>query len=355
MKKFGIAIISLLGILIVSSCTTKHSGPILSDNPGAPSFSAPKSGSSYVLKRSNAQDTLFTMKWSQPNYGFSAAVNYTVQMDKSGDNFSNPIKVGSVNQPEFSITEAAMNSVLLGNGFTADSSAAVQFRVIASISDSVKSEMSKTLPLVLTPYSVCQYCPAIYVPGGYQAASGYGSNWSPAQAPELYNVGHKDQYQGYVYMTNSNGSVQFKLTNDRSWALAWGEGSSSGTLSSSGGNISAPDTGYYHINVDLNAMTYTMKKTSWGIIGSATPMGWNSDSTMTYNPAKQVWTIKMKLTTGDIKFRANHSWSLNYGEGSSSGMLSEGGGNIPVSTAGTYIITLNLSNPSQYTYSLSKQ
>jgi hypothetical protein len=62
-------------------------------------------------------------------------------------------------------------------------------------------------------------------------------------------------------------------------------------------------------------------------------------------------------TTGgqEVKFRANDAWTLNYGDTGADGSLEPDGGNIAVPTTGTYIVTLDLSNPRAYTYSLQLQ
>lgn len=353
MKKIGIAIISLLSILALSSCATKHNGPFLSASPGNPTISAPKSGASYVLDKSKAADTLFTMKWSAPNYGYPAAVSYTIQMDKQGDNFKNPIKVGTSNLPSFSITQGGLNGVLMGNGFTPGTAYTLNFRVMASISDSLSSQVSNTISMVVTPYSNYVY---IYVPGGYQANSGYGSGWNPPTAPPLAMVS-TDVYSGYVYMVAASGSDgQFKFTKDQNWNTNWGMGSTAGTLAlNSSTNITIPSTGYYLVNVNLNTLTYTLTKTAWSVIGDATPGGWSTDTPLTYDPTKMVWTTTMALTKGSIKFRANDSWNINFGDGGNGNLVEGGNTNITVPSAGTYKITLNLSNPPLYKYSLVKQ
>ncbi|HKJ32559.1 MAG TPA: SusE domain-containing protein [Balneolales bacterium] len=354
MKNIGIAFTFLLSILILSSCDTKHNGPYLSATPGSPSISAPDNGANYVLQEANAKDTLFTMVWSEPNYGYPAAINYSIEMSKQGDNFANPINVGTSHQAKYSVIVGDMNGVLLGQGFNAGEAATVDMRITASVSDSINEEISDPITVNFTPYSVCKYCSAIYVPGDYQAASGYTNDWSPGDAPALASVDNKDLYTGYVYMTNANGQVNFKFTNERSWTLNWGAGSSAGTLAENADNIVAPDTGYFKIDVDLNAMTYTMLKTSWGVIGSATPGGWDNDTNMSYDPAQKVWSITLNLSAGDIKFRANDSWDLNYGDTGADGKLDAGGDNISVSAAGNYTVVLNLSDPNNYTYSLTK-
>jgi hypothetical protein len=75
---------------------------------------------------------------------------------------------------------------------------------------------------------------------------------------------------------------------------------------------------------------------------------------LTYNPALAVWTGGMPLTVAAMKFRANHSWDYNYGSDLADGTLSAGGANIPVSLAADYAITLDLSHPNAYTYSMNR-
>ena len=59
---------------------------------------------------------------------------------------------------------------------------------------------------------------------------------------------------------------------------------------------------------------------------------------MTYVPEDNTWTITVTLTDGEIKFRWDGAWDINYG--GSLGSLEQGGANIAVS-AGTYTIVLN--------------
>ena len=86
-------------------------------------------------------------------------------------------------------------------------------------------------------------------------------------------------------------------------------------------------------------MTWKATPTAWGIIGDATPNGWDADQDMTWNEEKHCWSATVTLTDGTFKFRANDGWDINFGGNPDN--LSAGGGNIPV-TAGTYDIDLYL-------------
>lgn len=105
------------------------------------------------------------------------------------------------------------------------------------------------------------------------------------------------------------------------------------------------EAGYYKVDVDLESKSYVLTPiTTIGIIGSASPNGWDSDVDMTYVPynaeTKELgyWEIKdVTFTSGEIKFRANDDWAINWGGDTNA--LTQGGDNISVE-AGTYDIKL---------------
>lgn len=83
-----------------------------------------------------------------------------------------------------------------------------------------------------------------------------------------------------------------------------------------------------------------------GLVGSATPGGWDIDSDMRLADAegldKSTWTITIYLTAGEAKFRAMDSWDNNWGAADyPNGTGTAGGPNIPIATAGYYKITFN--------------
>ncbi len=189
--------------------------------------------------------------------------------------------------------------------------------------------------------------PVLHVPGSYQG-------WDPSNdSTVIASVNNDSTYEGYLYFADAG--AQFKFINGTAWGDPdWGDNGADGTLDPGGANITVPDAGYYKINVDLKNLTYTTVKTTWGIIGDATANGWDSDQNMTFDPATGLWTATLDLTAGQIKFRANDSWDLNYGDTGADGVLDAGGDNITIPEAGTYIITLKLGAP-DYTYTITRK
>ncbi|MBK9105595.1 MAG: RagB/SusD family nutrient uptake outer membrane protein [Saprospiraceae bacterium] len=185
--------------------------------------------------------------------------------------------------------------------------------------------------------------PVLYVPGGYQG-------WDPTKTSTVLASANVDgKYEGYLNFLEDN--TEFKFTDGPSWDVNYGDTGADGVLDAGGDNIKAATAGFYKIDVDLNTLTYTLLKTTWGLIGSATPDGWNSDQNMTYDPTSNSWSIQLDLTPGEVKFRANDDWGLNYGDNGADALLEKDGANIQIANAGNYKITLFLDKP-DHTYSI---
>ena len=140
-------------------------------------------------------------------------------------------------------------------------------------------------------------------------------------------------YTGYMYL-NQNG---FKFCTQKDWD---GTNYGGAFFGESEDNIMmTQEAGFYQVDVDLSAKTYTLSPFSIGIIGNATPSGWASDTDMTYNPTERCWEIKgVELSDGEMKFRANDDWALSWG-GELDNLTTQNGPNIAVA-AGTYDIKL---------------
>lgn len=187
--------------------------------------------------------------------------------------------------------------------------------------------------------------PVLYVPGSYQG-------WDPSNATTVVaSVNDDGYYEGYLWFTDAN--TQFKFTTGPNWDVNYGDDGADGTLELNGANIVAADAGYYKVNVDTNTWTYSLLKTDWGLIGDATPGGWDTDTDLTYNAVDGVWELIVDLKAGSIKFRANDGWTLNYGDNGMDGILEQDGSNIAITEPGQYEIKLKLGYP-DYTYTLEK-
>ena len=96
--------------------------------------------------------------------------------------------------------------------------------------------------------------------------------------------------------------------------------------------------------MNLNDLTYTIESFSIGIVGSAyNDWGATPDFALTYDSFSDQFRGIVKLLDGEMKLRMNNDWGTNYGDTGLDGVLDLNGDNI-VTTAGRYIITLNLND-----------
>ena len=147
-------------------------------------------------------------------------------------------------------------------------------------------------------------------------------------------------FTGFMYL-NQNG---FKFCTQPEWK-GTNYGADFNTAADAANITMTEEAGYYKVDVDLESKSYVLTPiTTIGIIGSASPNGWDSDVDMTYVPynaetkALGYWEAKdITLAAGEIKFRANDDWAINWGGDVNA--LTQGGDNISVD-AGTYDIKL---------------
>ena len=164
--------------------------------------------------------------------------------------------------------------------------------------------------------------------------AGNSNGWGNPAAP-LYGADNDGKYVGFMYL---NGEFKFRSHEDSWDAPDWGAGSSEGSLAEQGSNLSA-EAGYYQVNADLAAMTYSLTQiTTIGIIGPAQGGGWDTDTDMEYNEETGAWEATIDLNADEMKFRANDGWDINWG--GTEEALTQGGPNIKIAEAGTYFIQL---------------
>lgn len=366
MKNITRSLIALFAFVAIScSVEDVQDRPVI-EGIDTPVLTAPLNGTSYILSPANADSQVERFTWNPANYGGNVEINYQVQIDKKGNNFQTPKELGTTKtETQTSVSVSKLNGAALSLGATPFSPGDYEVRVKSDVGGS-NIMYSNVIAIVVTPYTT--EAPKLWVPGSYQAASGYGGDWNPASAPQLASSGYgKTDFEGYIYMNST--SSQFKFTPAANWDNEFGEaGATDGVFTgvlkakpAKNCGTPTPTAAYYLVKADTDPakLTYSMTKLVWGIVGDATPGGWDTDTPMVYDPATKKFTLTVVLkaqTAPDhgLKFRANNSWDYNFGDDQPDGVLENGGKNIGTS-AGTYLITLDLSTPRHYTYTMVKQ
>lgn len=299
-------------------------------NPGVvPVISV--SSQNVVLTKENAAQDVLTVKWSQPDYGFQAASAYTVLVDKKGGDFTNAVSfvVGSNLQKVFKASE--LNPALLKLGLKAATAGDIDIRVQSVLGP--KTTLSSAVSSIkATPYLDKLDLSSTWGVVGSATTNGWNGPDMPFYKSDKANV-----YVAYVYLAVG----EIKIRQDNKWDVNYGDDGANGTLEAGGANIAVKTAGNYKITFDQGALKYTIEKYSWGIVGSATPSGWAApDVPFFYDPSSDQWRAIATLKDGEIKFRQNEDWAVNYGDTKADGVLDAGGDNMVVK-AGTYLITVD--------------
>jgi starch-binding outer membrane protein SusE/F len=345
--------------ILLSSCTKNDIKAYL--NPGAaPQFNS--TISTLVLIQANAATTAGSFSWTAADFGFKAAVTYSIQFCKAGTNFApastTEVTIGSLLSKTFTVGDfnAKMLDIMLYGAPTA-----VHARLKADVGSGVAPLYSNVITnLVITAYrDIINYGfpQALFIAGNYQG-------WDPGSAPKIVDktaTGTTGSgYEGYINFTDG-APHDFKMVKGNNWG-AGDFGSAGGLNLGNGGanlQLGAGTAGVYLVRANTQNMTWSNTKiTTWGIIGSAVPVsGWGSSVPMTFSTANGgTWTITTNLLGGqELKFRANNDWALNFGDDAPRDNKPDyNGGNIPIALDGNYTITLEIGIAGNYSYKLVK-
>lgn len=331
--------------------------------PVAFTGSVTSSANDVVLSTANDSASVVTFTWPAVTYPVKAHVTYTLQADLPADTVGTTawanatgITVGSDILTK-SFKGADLNALALAVGIPPNEAGKLVFRVQAYQD---RNAFSKAVTVNVTTFKtiiISRGYPVLYVPGDYQG-------WSPGTAPTVA-ASIPNIYEGFINEP-AGGTYHFKFTSDPDWNHTNYGDATGGKLSTDGqaGDLVLPGPGYYELTANPSTLTWTYTLTTWGIIGDATPGGWNTDTQMSYDPVKQVWTVTADMvSTGSFKFRANNAWSIDFAIDANNNLQYADNpafpyngslNNLTVPTSGNYTITLDLHDPNNYNYKLHK-
>ncbi len=322
-----LAFIGLIGLF--SSCEKDEDKATMLENPILPTI---KTMPDLTLLRANATNTL-KFVGTPVNPGFNASTTYFLEVCAEGNNFADALVLYSgVQDTAISFTVSELNSLLLKK-FPGDQLSAADFRIraILTVDAGTGAVGTSTNPLEYKSITTNVDITLFGLPRLDLIGSGRDQKVESALGNGIYT--------GYVKLDKTLPFTLYDPDNDVTY------GGSSNILAVDGAGISISSTdsdGYYKLDVNTNDLSYSLQPYMIGLIGSATPNGWDTpDQKMDYNTATGTWYITINLTDGFIKFRKNDGWAWNLGGSPNS--LTQGGADLPV-TAGNYTINLTIVN-----------
>jgi hypothetical protein len=340
-------------LLTLSACKKEETRAVLNPS-GAVTLSA--TTTTLVLAQANQDNNAVSFNWTTANFGFDAGVNYTLELCRGGTNFatasSTSVNMNTLLTKAFTVRDfnAKMQDII-PNGVASQ----VQARIKAEVGSGVAPIFSNVLSMTVTAYrDLVNYSfpQALFIAGNFQG-------WSPSTAPKIVDRfasgSTGSNYDGYIYFNNA--SPEFKMVKGPDWSFGDFGNYGPGILGPGGNNLTlSQGAGVYRLQANTSNLTWSATKIdTWGIIGSATPGGWGSSTAMTYDIAQNVYIITTNLSAGELKFRANNDWPINFGDNApADGKPEYGGDNIPITTAGNYTITLDIGVAGNYAYSIRR-
>ena len=312
-----------------------------------------------ITAASMASDTV-KFSWSAADFGVKTEVNYSIEVATAAAPETKVTVTSGLTTTAAAVPYEALNALLFNDLKLADGIAEdVVFNVVAQVGVYAPVYSNKVTVSAKVTAAEKEY-PKLTVAGSYA----YNS-WTPGKGQYVFDFEGKDaKYSGMIDFGEDVSALQFKFVGE-----AWGtnefsvpsgeaqtaEAAELPLVAGGGDNISAYTTHRYY-NLTLDKATPKVIKNfsfnSLGVIGDATPTGWDSDTDMQFNAAKQRFYVDITLVDGTIKFRANDAWDVNWG--GAAGALVSGGDNIAVE-AGNYRIYVNLNDPANPTYELSEK
>jgi hypothetical protein len=320
--------------------------------------------SPFVLSAVGGDNDVATIAWDVADNGVATNPSvYVVEIAKSGTNFAEPIIASpSSTETTFVWKEGYLNTLLLENGFLPELAADIDVRVKSTLGIEFNTfvQYSNVLAIKVTPFSQTAF-----------AFTKVGAD--PALAPKTLSAGlFTTDTEGYAWLETGDYKFYSSVQNKFAATNPFYGKDVTGALVLNGTPITIATAGYYRIMADSGASpkTYSVTLiTAWGIIGDAKVFGaLNSLPPMTYNQAENKWKTVISLKGGkSFKFRANNSNVINLGIGDAGAgtpdyagaTMKYNGATISVPGLSTstlpYIVTLDLSSPRNYTYTMVKQ
>ncbi|MDO5655697.1 MAG: SusE domain-containing protein [Flavobacteriaceae bacterium] len=310
-----------------------------------------------------------TLVWSHADYNVQTLPSYTIQFGLNS-NFENAVDVITLSNRSYTWTVEQLNNQVQAMGMPPNEIGNLFIRVVSSLGNQQQLPMtSNVVSFDMVPYVTYAF-DDYYMVGNATAAGWNPNNNNQAlfRDPNNENLFHFTGYFDSADAGNIN-EGRFKLIEILGmWQPQWGDkrpegedtivavGEVAGNPATQGGDpgrFGVPASGYYTFGINFETLSYTVTPydasgaavyNTIGIIGDATPNGWDSDINMMRNEAHDPhnwYAQNVTLVNGAIKFRANDDWDVNWGGTTAySGTGTLGGDNITV-TSGVYNIWFN--------------
>ncbi|REL38290.1 SusF/SusE family outer membrane protein [Rhodohalobacter sp. SW132] len=358
MKKLIISTIAILGLLVFTSCEDSV-GPTINSDGSSPALTSHSGGESFVLNEEEADDELFTLSWDAPDYGFSAAVTYTIQMDADNSGFENPVTFAETTQTSITMTVGEVNAILLDAGLPFSEETTVDMRIRAHVNDSVEDRYSDVFTLGFTPYETevdVTFPEELFMIGN----SVGGWDWGAVDLPMIPVYDKPHLFWKIVWIEAGVDDPGYKFAPEQDWGNDFGyngEAPVDGVVEFGGDNMPEPEeSGYYMVVVNYETEEIAVVDPQVYLIGE-TVGSWdtaNQDARFDVDNENELLTITRELNSEELRMYAwyDGGWFTDWWQsefmifGGEIEFRGTGGDQdrVNISPAGEYTIELDFRN-----------
>jgi starch-binding outer membrane protein SusE/F len=345
-KNFTQLLLSLIWVpVLLFSCQSMEQ-PRIIPQTGSDLVSPP---SSLSLNKTDAEEKI-VFNVSPADFGVSTTVTYFLQMDKPGNNFANAVDLVTATVTTLEVLVSDINTRAIARGIVPGQGGPMEFRVRAVSGRPFPALFGATASITVNTYLDAIPFRHLFLVG---SATSAGWNNNGNNTPIFRDPTDPDKYA----YTGFFAAGQFKLLETLgAWQPQWGTNGGNAVAVNPGGGSDPGEfqiatAGYYTFTINLQDNSFTLEPFTGnatvdyptvGIVGDATPGGWDASTAMTKSTFdRHIWSITATLVNGEMKFRANNAWTVNWGANTALvGRATQDGPNIPVE-AGSYRIWFN--------------
>lgn len=298
----------LAAVLLLSACT-KYTETQLNKGDGPLQLSATKSTVT-LNQKDDAADAIVFNWTAGTNKGSNAAISYVLMLDKQGNHFSKAVSTDmgkATLSKKYSVTE--FNTLLLKElGFTADSTAFLEAKVVATVANgNIPSDTTPLLTVQVTPYKAVTA--TLFLIGDATP-----NGWAADKATPLTADANEP---GRFNWSGNLAAGEFKfITTLGAFSPSYNKGADAAHLFYRTADNQPDDkfvisaSGLYNISLSLLDMTIDISASElppysklW-MLGDAVPSGWDiqNPSPMRVDSSNQwVFTYNEILKAGEFK------------------------------------------------------
>ncbi|MEP7165287.1 MAG: SusE domain-containing protein [Ferruginibacter sp.] len=253
----------LLAVVFISC--KKDENKVFYEGGTNPVLSASATGP-FVLDILQKNDPLLTFTWTNPDYHFTTGlssqdINYTIQIDSAGKNFSSPglAEIAVPNDLSKLITVGELNAKLLAMGIIENTTGDAEIRLKSAFSNGAGVLYSNIIKITATPYlDVIWPVPAnLYITGSATPASWQCGCGEPELLSQKFTKVSSSKFELTIKLNGANSYLLLPVYG--SWSHKYGGLGANNSNNVDGDNfkpeggdlLSPPTTRIYKITVDF--------------------------------------------------------------------------------------------------------